>query len=151
MAIVRWDPMSELRTLTRRMEQALESLTAPLATIEREPLFGGMFAGWPPVDVYEDKEEIVLRAEVPGMDQKDLEVVIDDGTLTLRGQRRLYKEDKRENYQRIESSYGTFSRSFSIPTTIDRDKVRAELKQGVLEVHIPKREGAKGKTIPIHA
>ena len=141
MAITRWDPLTEMRTLARRMERTFE------------PLFEGALEGvgevWPPVDVYEDKEEVVFRAELPGIERKNVEVVLEDSTLTLRGERRLEREEKRENYQRIESAYGHFTRTFSLPSTVDREKVRADMKEGILEVHVPKREGARGKTIPI--
>ena len=120
MAITRWDPMSELRSLAQRMDRALESFGHFVSPLERLPSLTGALEGWPPVDVYKDKEEIVLRAEVPGMELKDVELLLEDSALTLRGQRRLLKEDRRENYQRIESCYGTFSRSFSMPSTIDR-------------------------------
>lgn len=125
----------------------------PLANIPfwREPMAAEEMGMWPTVDIYEDKEEIVCRAELPGMEQKDVDVRLEDSTLTLQGQRRLFKEEKKENYQRIESSYGQFSRSFALPSTIDRDRIRAEMKHGVLEVRIPKREGAKGKSIPIES
>ncbi|MGI5860593.1 MAG: Hsp20/alpha crystallin family protein [Myxococcales bacterium] len=142
MAITRWDPLSEMRALARRMERTFEPILE--GTFE-----GPLLQAWPPVDVYEDKDEVVFRAELPGIERKNVEVVLEDSTLTLRGERRLEREEKRENYQRIESAYGHFSRSFSLPSTIDRDKVRADMKEGVLEVHVPKREGARGKTIPI--
>ncbi len=116
--------------------------------VETEGL-SSRWMNWPAVDVYEDRDEIMLRAELPGLEQKEVEVVIEDSTLTVRGERKLHREDKRENYQRVESSYGTFTRSFSMPSTIDRDKVRAEMHNGILEVHVPKREGARGKNIPI--
>jgi HSP20 family protein len=146
MAITRWDPMQEFRHVARRMQRMFEPGFA--GALLEEPITAGL-GNWPAVDVYEDKEEIVFRAEVPGMEQKDVEVVLDDSTLTIRGQRRMQKEEKRENYLRIEMDYGTFSRSFSLPASIDRDRLRADLKNGVLEVHIPKREGSKGRTIPI--
>ncbi|MBS2027651.1 MAG: Hsp20/alpha crystallin family protein [Deltaproteobacteria bacterium] len=146
MAITRWDPLSELRNLSHRMERAFAPFQSfgsfePLRAVEEE--------SWPNVDVYEDKEEVVFRAELPGIEQKDVEVVLEDSTLTIRGERKLFNEEKRENYRRIETGYGAFSRSFALPSTIDRDKLRAEMKKGVLEVHVPKREGAKGKNIPI--
>ena len=143
MAITRWDPLSEFRSLARRMER----MTEPFAISPFELLREGQV--WPPVDVYEDKEEIVLRAELPGMERKEVEVVLEDSTLSIRDERHLQREEKKENYQRIESAYGSFTRSFPLPSTVDRDKVRAEMKEGVLEVHVPKREGARGKTIPI--
>lgn len=148
MKLVRRDPFSDLRTIARRMEQAFEPLSSLTLPFERETM---MNAAWPAVDVYEDREEIVLRAELPGMEQKDVEVLVEDGTLTVRGERKLYREDKRENYRRIETVEGNFSRAFTMPATIDRDKIRAEMRQGVLEIHVPKKEGAKAKTIPVTA
>ncbi|HEY0840770.1 MAG TPA: Hsp20/alpha crystallin family protein [Vulgatibacter sp.] len=148
MAITRWDPFNDLRALSRRFERAMEPMYGNLPFM-REAMPLGEAAMWPVVDVYEDKEEIVFRAELPGMEQKDVDVRIEDSTLTFQGNRRLFKEEKKENYQRVESSFGHFSRSFSLPSTIDRERIRAEMKGGVLEVHVPKREGARGKSIPI--
>jgi len=148
MAITRWDPFNDLRALSRRVERAMEPMYGNLPFF-REAMPLGDVGMWPAVDVYEDKEEIVFRAELPGMEQKDVDVRIEDSTLTFQGTRRLFKEEKKENYQRVESSYGTFTRSFALPGTIDRERVRAEMKGGILEVHVPKREGAKGKSIPI--
>lgn len=144
MNIVRWDPMRDLRQLSHRIEQSLGTFPA----MEAEWPSAQMGA-WPAVDVYEDREELVFRAELPGLEQKEVEVMLEDHTLTLRGERKLHREDKRENYQRIESSYGNFTRSFTLPATVDQDRVRAEMRSGILEVHVPKREGARGKTIPI--
>jgi len=148
MAITTWDPLTEMRSLARRLERFMEPLTS--VTTFREPFryFGEGF--WPNVDIYEDKEEIVCMVELPGMDSKDVEIRLEDSTLTIQGERKLTWEDKRENYVRVESNYGSFSRSFTIPSTIDKDRVRAEFKNGVLEIHLPKRSEAKGKTIPIH-
>jgi len=148
MAITTWDPLTEMRSLARRLERFMEPLTS--VTTFREPFryFGEGF--WPNVDIYEDKEEIVCMVELPGMDSKDVEIRLEDSTLTIQGERKLTWEDKRENYVRVESNYGSFSRSFTMPSTIDKDRVRAEFKNGVLEIHLPKRSEAKGKTIPIH-
>ena len=147
--LTRWDPLQDVRSLFRRLERGNDLFpNLPLQGIEPWGQTGNML---PAVDVYEDREEIVFRAELPGMEQKEVELLLEDSTLTLRGERKMFHEDKRENYQRVESAYGTFSRSFSLPATIDREKIRAEMKSGVLEVHIPKREGARGKAIPIRA
>ncbi len=150
MAITRWDPMNDLRSMTRRFERAMEPLGAGYL-FSREALPMRDDGMWPAVDIYEDKEEIVCRAEVPGMELKDVDVRLEDSTLTLQGHRRLFKEEKKENYQRVESVSGHFTRSFALPGTIDRDRIRAEMKDGILEVHVPKREGAKGKSIPIQS
>lgn len=150
MAIARWDPLSEFRTLTRRMERAFEPFGIGMPSEAGMGMGTELGVNTPAVDIFEDKEELIFRCELPGMEQKDVEVVLEDGSLTIRGQRKLNREDRRENYLRIESSYGQFTRSFALPVSVDKDKIRADMKNGVLEVHVPKREGAKGKTIPIH-
>ncbi|HUB07697.1 MAG TPA: Hsp20/alpha crystallin family protein [Myxococcales bacterium] len=150
MAITRWDPMSELRAFTRQMERSFGPLMGSPSRFfaEREPLAYAT-GEWPTVDVYEDQEEVLFRVEAPGMSQKDIQVQVEDSTLALRGEKTLNRSEKKENYQRLESFSGTFYRAFSLPSTIDRDKVKAEMKNGVLEIHVPKREGAKAKMIPI--
>ena len=150
MPLTRWDPFSDVRSLARRIERMMEPLTSAVPASFQEPMgfFGGGFM--PNVDIYEDKEEIVCWAELPGLDIKDVEIRLDDSVLTIQGERKLMREDKKENYQRVESNYGSFSRSFTMPSTIDRDRIRAEFKNGILEIHIPKRPEAKGRTIPIH-
>lgn len=149
MAITSWDPLTEVRSLARRLERFMEPMTS--VTSFREPFryFGEGF--WPNVDIYEDKEEIVCMVELPGMDIKDVEIRLEDSTLTIQGERKMTREDKKENYVRVEANYGSFSRSFTMPSTIDKDRIRAEFKNGVLEIHLPKRTEAKGRTIPIHA
>jgi len=146
MAITRYDPMQEMRSLARRMERAFEPLMNTMLPLSEAV---DLEEGWPRVDIYEDANEIILRAELPGLERKNVELVIEEGTLTLRGERKLEREDKRENYRRVECFYGTFARTFALPQTVDREKVRAEMREGVLFVHIPKREGAKPKTITI--
>jgi len=148
MAITSWDPLTEVRSLARRLERFMEPMTS--VTSFREPFryFGEGF--WPNVDIYEDKEEIVCMVELPGMDIKDVEIRLEDSTLTIQGERKMTREDKKENYVRVEANYGSFSRSFTMPSTIDKDRIRAEFKNGVLEIHLPKRTEAKGRTIPIH-
>ena len=147
MAITRYDPVQEMRTLARRMERAFEPM---LNTAEPYGLYEGQREeAYPHVDVYEDVNEIVIRADLPGLERKNVELIIEEGTLTLRGERRLEREDKRENYRRVECWYGNFARTFALPPTVDREKVRAEMREGVLYVHVPKREGAKPRTITI--
>ena len=143
MAMTRWDPMNDMRSLTRRLERAFE----PLTVDETGALIR---ANWPTVDIYEDKDEIVFRADLPGVDRNSVEISVEDSTLILKGARHLEKEDKRDNYQRIESVYGSFTRTFQLPGTADYDRIRADMKNGILEIHIPKREGARGKSIPIN-
>src|SRR5208282_480541 len=103
----------------------------------------------PPVDIYENGDSLVLKAELPGVDPKDVEVRVEDNTLYLKGERKFEKEVKEQNYHRVERSYGSFARSFSLPNSISTDKVKAEFKDGLLTLTMPKREEAKPKTIKI--
>lgn len=147
MAITRFDPMQEMRTLAHRVERAFEPLLNTMEPWGEEVVRHEVL--WPRVDIYEDTNELILRAELPGLERKNVELVVEEGTLTLRGERHLEREDKRENYRRVEGWYGNFARTFALPTTVDREKVRAEMREGVLYVHVPKREGAKPRTITI--
>jgi HSP20 family protein len=103
----------------------------------------------PPVDIFETENDIVLKADLPGVDPKDVEVKVEDNTLYLKGERKFEKEVKDENYHRIERSYRSFARSFSLPNSINAEKVEAEYKDGLLTLTLPKREEAKPKTIKI--
>ena len=104
--------------------------------------------GWTPaVDVYEDTEGVTFKFDLPEVEGKDVDVRLEEGTLTIRGERKLEREDKREGYHRIERAYGTFARSFTLPPTLDAGKVTAEHKNGVLRIFVPKRAEAKPKCI----
>jgi len=103
----------------------------------------------PAVDIFETEGEIVVKAELPGMDRKDIALNLEKNVLTLRGERRFAKEAKDDNYHRIERSYGAFSRAFSIPTTVDEEKIGADYKDGVLKIVLPKKEQVKPKQIRI--
>jgi HSP20 family protein len=138
----RWDPFRELARAQDEMSRALGD--------ERLLFRAGDSVGWTPAcDIYEDGEEIVVRAELAGVEPGDVEIRFENGVLTLKGERRLEKDDRRENYHRLELSYGTFTRAFSMPATIDSEKIRAESKQGVLLVHLPKKPEAKPKSIQV--
>jgi HSP20 family protein len=142
MALVRYDPFKELRRVQDEVSRWFDS---GLAFQQNGESFG-----WTPaVDIYEDAEGVSLKFDLPEVDPKDVEVRLEDGTLTIRGERKLGKEDKKENYHRIERSYGAFARSFSLPATLDFEKVRAESKNGVLNVFLPKRAEAKPKSIQV--
>ncbi|HTP24183.1 MAG TPA: Hsp20/alpha crystallin family protein [Anaeromyxobacteraceae bacterium] len=111
---------------------------------------GGESVGWTPkVDIFEDAEGVSLRFELAGVEAKDVDIRFENGVLTLRGERKLEHEDKRDNYHRLELSYGVFTRSFSLPGTIDADKIKAESKNGVLTVYLPKRSEAKPRAIQV--
>ena len=103
----------------------------------------------PAVDIFETEQEIVLQLEVPGVSKEQVHVEVDNGTLLLRGERKIEKEVKEESYHRVERAYGVFQRSFSLPDTVDPEKVRAELKDGLLELRLGKRELAKPKQIQV--
>jgi HSP20 family protein len=108
------------------------------------------FGGWhPPVDIYEDKDGVVLKAELPGMKKDDIDVRVENNVLTMNGQRKREQEVKEDGYYRCERSYGSFSRSFSLPTTVDVKKINASYKDGVLTVSLPKLEEAKPKQIDV--
>ncbi len=110
----------------------------------------GESVGWTPAcDIYEDEDGVTLRFELAGVEPKDVDVRFENGVLTLKGERKLEREDRRENYHRVERSYGTFTRSFSLPGTVDAEKIRAESKNGVLSIYLPKRDEAKPRAIQV--
>ena len=147
MKLVRWDPFRELEEMSSRLNSffgrnyALKG-TTPEGTV--------MHADWAPaVDIKETPEEFVIKAELPEVNKDDVKVSIDDGVLSIRGERKFDKEEKGKTYHRIERSYGTFMRSFSLPENIDDKKLLANYKDGVLEVHLPKTPVTKAKAIDI--
>ncbi len=146
MDLVRWDPFKDLQGLQDRMNN-LFSETTGRRTGRYEDLFGGQWS--PRVDIYETKEAFVVSAEVPGMDLKDLDLQIQENVLTLKGDRRFEREVEEDSYHRVERAYGTFQRSFALPKTVDQDNVKAGLKDGVLEVRIPKQERVKPKQVQV--
>ena len=148
MAIVRYEPFRNLVTVQDRMNRIFEEAFrgAPRGT-EEEWALGGAWA--PAVDIYEHEGNLVLKAELPGIDSKDVDVQVENNVLTLRGERKFETEVKREQYHRVERAYGTFSRSFTLPNVVDTGKIKAEFKDGVLRVTLPQREEAKPKQISI--
>lgn len=107
--------------------------------------------GWVPrVDIYEDNEGVTLKAEVPGIAASEIDIRIEDNTLTFKGERKLEKDDKKDNYRRVERFYGAFTRSFTLPRTVDAEKVQATNKDGVLSIFLPKREETKPKQIRVN-
>lgn len=143
--IARFDPFRDLHILKERMDRLFDD------TLSRsrggDDILQGRWA--PAVDVYEDDESIVLEAELPGMSKKDIRVNVNHGVLTIEGERKFSKETKEENYHRIERSYGSFTRSFTLPSAVDVDKIQAEHRDGVLTVRLPKRPEAKPKQIEV--
>lgn len=148
--ITRWDPFNELTSLQNRMNQLLSQSFPSFGGLGRggeQPLTVSNFV--PAVDVYEDEHSITVQAEVPGVNEKDLDVRLENNVLTISGERRMENEEKQDNYHRIERSYGRFTRSFSLPSTVDADRVNAQFENGVLKVTIAKLEEAKPKQIKI--
>ena len=147
MTIVRWSPVRELSTMQERMNKLFEDV---MRSPDRRADEGFAVAAWAPaVDIYETDKEIVLKAELPEMQEKDISIKIEDNILVVSGERRMEKEVKEENYHRIERSYGNFHRSFTLPPTVDRESIKASYKDGVLKVVLPKKEEVKPKQIKI--
>jgi HSP20 family protein len=145
MAITRWDPFQELNLITGRMNRLFQDSFGP-STAE-EGLTTSSFV--PPVDIYEDEHNITLKIEVPGIDQKDIDVRLENNTLTVRGERKFEKEEKEENFHRVERRYGSFFRAFTLPTTVDSDSVSADYENGMLKIKLAKKAEAKPKQIKI--
>jgi HSP20 family protein len=148
MAIVRWQPFRNLLATEREFDRIFREAFSPLVSEREAELSTRAWA--PAVDIFETENNIVLKAELPGVEPKDVEVRVEDNTLYLKGERKFEKETKEENYHRIERSYGSFARSFALPNSIDAEKVAAEYKDGLLTLTLPKREEAKPKTIKIN-
>jgi HSP20 family protein len=142
MTLVRWsDPFREFAQLQDRINRVFSDGDAG-------PLTSGTWV--PAVDIYENGDhEVVLKAELPDMTREDIDITVDNGTLTIRGEKKFSNEVKEESFRRIERRYGTFSRSFSLPQTVDTAKVGAEYKNGVLTVRLPLREEAKPRQIKV--
>ncbi len=145
MNIIRWDPFRDLATLRERMNRLFEE--AYTSRGEEKDLVASTWN--PSVDIFETENELVLKAELPGVDEDDIEIKIEDSTITLKGDRKFEKETKEENYHRIERSYGSFYRSFTLPRNIDQDKIKAESENGILKVTMPKKAELKPKKVKI--
>jgi HSP20 family protein len=145
MAVVRWDPFRDLGMIQDRMNRLFED--AGRGWRSDEPTATTTWS--PAVDIFETEGEIVVKAELPGMERKDITLNLEKNVLTLKGERRFEKDTKEDNYHRIERSYGTFSRAFSIPATVDEENIRADYKDGVLKIVLPKKEQSKPKQIRI--
>jgi len=144
MAIVKVDPFRELAAMQDRMAR----LFGNVYLRDEDTGFKGSWV--PPVDIFEtDSHDLVLKAELPGMTREDIEVTVENNTLVLKGAKKFEAEVKEENYRRVERTYGTFHRSFTLPTTVDTSKVGAEYKSGVLTVKLPFREEARPRTINV--
>src|ERR1700683_4756310 len=144
--LTRWDPFRELNTLQDRMNRLFRDSVA--GDTQDQSLATSAFA--PPVDVYEDEHNVTLKIEVPGIDEKDIDIRIENNTLTVHGERKFEKEEKEENYRRVERQYGSFTRTFTLPLTVDSEHVSANYDKGVLNITLPKKAEAKPKQIKVN-
>jgi HSP20 family protein len=145
MALVKYNPLRELRTMQEQMNRLLN--LSWNHDMGGEDIKEGIWQ--PPVDIFETAESIVIKAELPDIDQKDIEVRIEDNTLTIKGERKHDSDVKKENYHRIERYFGTFQRSFSLPATVAQDTVEAVCERGVLTITLLKKEDTKPKQIKV--
>lgn len=147
MAITRWDPFRDMYSLQQRMN-ALMQQTFPQKQESDSLLATTDFV--PAAEIYEDEHHLTLKLDTPGIKQEDLDVKVENNTLTIRGERKFDKEEKQENFHRVEHHYGTFYRAFTLPATVDASKVKADYENGVLKLQFDKREEAKPKQIKIN-
>ena len=143
--LTRWDPFREFNTLQDRMNRLFHD---SYGEGREEALTTTAFA--PPVDVYEDEHNITLKIEVPGIEEKDIDVRIENNTMTVHGERKFEKDEKEENYRRVERQYGSFTRTFTLPNTVDTENVSANYDKGVLKIKLAKKAEAKPKQIKVN-
>ena len=146
--LTRWEPLREFSTMQDRMNRMDRLFRQSYSPEGPEEALTSSFA--PPVDTYEDEHNIVLKLEVPGIDEKDIDVHVDNNTLTVHGERNIEKEEKEENYLRIERQYGSFTRSFTLPSSVDQGQVSADYDKGVLKIKLAKKAEAKPKQIKVN-
>jgi HSP20 family protein len=144
--ITRWDPFREFTTVQDRLNRLFGESYGPEG--REESLTTSSFA--PPVDVYEDEHNVTLKIEVPGIDEKDIDVRIENNVLTVHGERKFEKEEKEENFRRVERQYGSFTRTFTLPPTVDAEKVSANYDRGILKIVLPKKAEAKPKQVKVN-
>ncbi|MGC2478463.1 MAG: Hsp20/alpha crystallin family protein [Candidatus Sulfotelmatobacter sp.] len=142
MAITRWDPFREVVALQNRVNSLFRDMNG-----DNDPLAAASFV--PAVDIYEDAGKVVLKLEVPGIEEKDLDVRVENHTLTVKGERKFEAEEKEQNFHRIERRYGTFYRAFTLPSTVDTESVAASYNAGVLKLELKKKPEAQPKQIKI--
>ncbi|MGA2351125.1 MAG: Hsp20/alpha crystallin family protein [Terracidiphilus sp.] len=142
MAMTRWDPYREVVALQNRVNSLFRNISE-----DDDPVAAASFV--PAVDIYEDAQKVMLKLEVPGIDQKDLDVRVENHTLTVKGERKFEAEEKEQNFHRIERRYGSFYRAFTLPSTVDTESVAASYNAGVLKLELKKKPEAQPKQIPI--
>ena len=148
MTIARFSPFNEVAVLQNRLNSIFNDFARPTASGENESLAAGSFV--PPVDIYEDAKKLSLRLEVPGIRPEDVDLRVENNTLTVRGERSFAKDEKEQNYHRIERRFGSFVRSFTLPQTVDTESVSANYEHGVLTIELPKKAAAQPKQIKVN-
>lgn len=147
MSLVRWEPFGDLVKMQEKMDQLFRDTLHSAGATDED---GGTLGDWSPeVDIYENADKILVKAELPEMDMKDIDVKIEGNVLRIRGARKLEHEDRRDGYHRVERSFGSFIRTFTLPQTVDADRVSAAYDRGVLRVTLPKKAEAKPKQITV--
>src|SRR6202043_1373042 len=147
--MTRWEPFREFSTMQDRMNRMNRLFRESYSPeVPEEELTTTNFA--PPVDIYEDEHNIALKIDVPGIDEKDIDVRIEGNTLTVHGERKIEKEEKEENFRRVERQYGEFTRSFTLPSSVDTGQVNANYNNGVLKITLAKKADAKPKQIKVN-
>jgi len=144
--LTRWEPLRDLATLQNRLNRFVRESYSPEGPEEALTTTG--FA--PPVDIYEDEHDITMKLEIPGIDEKDIAVHIENNTLTVHGERNFEKDEKEENFRRVERQYGSFTRSFTLPSSVDPGHVSADYEKGVLKIKLAKKAEAKPKRINVN-
>jgi HSP20 family protein len=147
MELVRWNPLKEMSLLRNQFSSFFSDPFFPAETAGDE---GSRNVWHPAVDIFEKDSKMIIKAELPGMDKKDISLDIQNGVLTLRGERTYENEVKEENFYRREMSHGSFVRSFTLPVEIDSDQIKAEFKDGILTIEVPTPETRKPKQITVH-
>jgi HSP20 family protein len=145
MAITRFDPFRDVLALQNRMNSIFQDFSRNPG--ENELLTAGFV---PPVDIYEDEHKVVLKLEIPGMQKEDLDIRVENNTLTVRGERKFEKDEKEENFHRVERRYGSFYRAFTVPTTVDPNSVKADYDNGILRLSLEKKAESKPKQIQVN-
>jgi HSP20 family protein len=148
-SLVRWQPFQELTSLQRQMNHLFESFGGRTSLTPFEEDLSAWEFG-PPVDIIEDDQKLMFKVEVPGIEEKDIKVEVENNVLTVRGERKLEKDIKEENFRRMERHYGAFTRSFTLPSSVDAEKIEANFTNGLLAIQMPKRAEAKPKQIKVN-
>lgn len=147
MQLIKWNPARELFGLRNHMNGLFDDFFYPTSKTRQDD---GLWAWNPAVDIYEEADNLVIKAEIPGVDREGIHVDVKDRVLTIKGERTMDNEVKEESYYRREQTYGRFERAFNLPVAVDPESIKAEYKDGVLKVLVPKPEQTKPKQISVH-